>query len=1101
MNKRIYTQIGLLLFLIFFSSKILAQAPVISGVDKNSGSVGEVVTITGSGFGTSIGDMIVYFGAAKGGIQFADNSTIKVSVPAGATHERISVTNLRTKLTAYSSHPFMMTFGGEPGQMNFAEQVDFDVTGAGTKTDLYDLCVCDFTGDDKPDIAGANQESISFPLFTNISPIDDADLRLQAIPAGINTLNVACGDLDGNGEKDLLFSKTNKITSNENNVVLILPNIESGGTPLNLEIPDMAADDTDNVDVGRMAIGDLDLDGKPEIIVVNSVKQKSEIIVFRNTSSTTTLAFDAPVRIPFLTAGDASAFDIAIEDLNNDGRPEVIAINGDGTNTDPNIPKVLILNNESSVGNIQLTAPLGLKYRGANRVVKVGDLNGDGKSDIIVTNFNQKPSVYLNESMDKGRVAFPENPIVLNDVAKTLNAWGLDLGDMDGDGKLDLVIAYTQGDEIRILRNTTDFSSPTTLSFDEEVIDINENTRNVRVVDVNGDSKPDIVFNKRDAGGSDLVASRVSVLLNISCIKPAFQQENPLNSCTGGVTISVGESAGITSYVWKDESGNIVKDGADNTLDVGIGTFKYTVTAIGPKLKDGAECNLTSEQITITTSEGSVPSVFEASSNSPVCESSVLRLEATSIPSGSYKWILPDGTEQISTSNILEINNFTPELAGTYKVELLLGGGTCKVAENITVVTAATVAPIRIVSSFGDLLCNGKNSTTLSVAPGLESYQWFLNGEAILGATGARLEDVSVAGNYTVEVRPAPECDPIISPIQNINVVDPPATDFSFSPDRACIDTEVQFMSNSSGAAGQDLSFDWNFGDGRNSTEENPIHSFVSIQDFIVNLKVGYADLTSCSAEISKTITIEDGGPDVTISMDKPGLLCPEEVRTLTVDGDFANYFWNNGAMGKSIKIDSAFTYKVTVTTESGCEVTSNSIFVGNFPTIRIRLTATPPTIDLGESTELIVGGLRDVSWEPTDGLSAPNDAVTTATPTAETTYTATGTDDNGCIVSESIFIDVIGGRVTELLNPKNIFSPNGDRNNDLWQIKDIEKFPQCAVTVYDKKGIKVFEAQPYNNDWDGSVNGKQLPNGVYFYIITCEGDDNATKGSLTVIR
>lgn len=67
-------------------------------------------------------------------------------------------------------------------------------------------------------------------------------------------------------------------------------------------------------------------------------------------------------------------------------------------------------------------------------------------------------------------------------------------------------------------------------------------------------------------------------------------------------------------------------------------------------------------------------------------------------------------------------------------------------------------------------------------------------------------------------------------------------------------------------------------------------------------------------------------------------------------------------------------------------------------------------------------------------------------------------------------------------------FSPNGDGHNDTFVIKNIEEFPINQLHVFNRWGEKVYEAEPYMNDWDGTVNtqnqvlGNTVPDGTYFY-------------------
>jgi gliding motility-associated-like protein len=68
-------------------------------------------------------------------------------------------------------------------------------------------------------------------------------------------------------------------------------------------------------------------------------------------------------------------------------------------------------------------------------------------------------------------------------------------------------------------------------------------------------------------------------------------------------------------------------------------------------------------------------------------------------------------------------------------------------------------------------------------------------------------------------------------------------------------------------------------------------------------------------------------------------------------------------------------------------------------------------------------------------------------------------------------------------------FSPNGDLKNDLFEIVGLDEYPANSLTIFNRWGNKVFEAQPYRNNWDGrnhfgvSYGDGALPIGTYFYV------------------
>ena len=138
------------------------------------------------------------------------------------------------------------------------------------------------------------------------------------------------------------------------------------------------------------------------------------------------------------------------------------------------------------------------------------------------------------------------------------------------------------------------------------------------------------------------------------------------------------------------------------------------------------------------------------------------------------------------------------------------------------------------------------------------------------------------------------------------------------------------------------------------------------------------------------------------------------------------------------------------------------------------------------------------VGWYPPTGLSNTTLSAPFASPEQTTTYFFTATDGQ-CESSDDVTVHIIDG-----ILPFNLLTPNGDGINDVWEIEEIERFPDCQVYIYNRWGQAVFESRGYTdgNRWDGTKNGKKLNADVYFYVIELNDDDNnVSKGTLTLIR
>ncbi|MES2809142.1 MAG: MBG domain-containing protein [Bacteroidota bacterium] len=101
--------------------------------------------------------------------------------------------------------------------------------------------------------------------------------------------------------------------------------------------------------------------------------------------------------------------------------------------------------------------------------------------------------------------------------------------------------------------------------------------------------------------------------------------------------------------------------------------------------------------------------------------------------------------------------------------------------------------------------------------------------------------------------------------------------------------------------------------------------------------------------------------------------------------------------------------------------------------------------------------------------------------------------------------ISYVNGSLT-ILPPKqlvipNTFTPNNDGVNDTWKIPALASYPNCFVQVFNRNGIIVHASTGYSTDWDGTSNGKQLPGGVYYYVIDARFAGMKASGYITIVR
>jgi gliding motility-associated-like protein len=91
------------------------------------------------------------------------------------------------------------------------------------------------------------------------------------------------------------------------------------------------------------------------------------------------------------------------------------------------------------------------------------------------------------------------------------------------------------------------------------------------------------------------------------------------------------------------------------------------------------------------------------------------------------------------------------------------------------------------------------------------------------------------------------------------------------------------------------------------------------------------------------------------------------------------------------------------------------------------------------------------------------------------------------------------------LLFLPNVFTPNGDGNNDLLQIKGrLGRVKSLNFQVLNRWGEVVYRSTKFTDSWDGIINGKQASRGTYFYkakILLTDGEELIKSGSFELIR
>jgi gliding motility-associated-like protein len=173
------------------------------------------------------------------------------------------------------------------------------------------------------------------------------------------------------------------------------------------------------------------------------------------------------------------------------------------------------------------------------------------------------------------------------------------------------------------------------------------------------------------------------------------------------------------------------------------------------------------------------------------------------------------------------------------------------------------------------------------------------------------------------------------------------------------------------------------------------------------------------------------------------------------------------------------------------------------------RITVHPsPVVNAGPDRSLLDGGNVQLlatatgagltyAWTPTTNVDNPTSLQPRVSPLDDITYTLTAITTNNCRASDAVFV-----RVLKDLKVPNAFSPNGDGIFDRWLIEYLDSYPGAVVEVFNRYGQQVYRSENYDaRGWDGTMNGKPLPIGTYYYIINPKNGRKQIQGSVTIIR
>ncbi|WP_338870731.1 gliding motility-associated C-terminal domain-containing protein [Spirosoma sp. SC4-14] len=475
--------------------------------------------------------------------------------------------------------------------------------------------------------------------------------------------------------------------------------------------------------------------------------------------------------------------------------------------------------------------------------------------------------------------------------------------------------------------------------------------------------------------------------------------------------------------------------------------------------------------------------------NATICRGDSVMLQATINADWNYQW-RRDGINLSNATNSL----LTVHEQGTYTLVVSLKA-TCSKTGNSQPIQVQVVGAVGKLNASGHL-CATTGSIAIDVTGSTGvTYQWYFNGQAMSGKTTDTIQTLTPGKYWVALTQQSTGC---------VTRTDTVAIDRSAAV-RAVIQTqngshkicpqESLLLTGSGG-----MSYVWG--------KDGQVLSGVTTAQYSVKAAGVYSltatDIYGCTGE-SEDLVVEQI-PPVTVTLDSIPAMCGTNVAAINLigspsGGDYAGAGVYEGQFNaQTAGIGShLITYTVKPAPECAGTVAARMAIVAPIPTIQLADSITTYKGNTFTMNPVYTGNPNQFLWTSATYL----DADTIANPTVtniinDITYTIDVKNSSGCEARDTIHITVY-----ERIWIPDAFTPNGDGMNDVFQLPGIEAFPEAVVTIFNRWGEVVFRSR---NDYlkkpfDGTLNGTELPTGVYPFILRPIPGKPPIQGRLLLIR